>query len=39
VVLECTRLGSGTRAPLSVWRTDAGLVRLAGAVRSLPCAS
>jgi hypothetical protein len=39
VALEGTRLGSGTRAPLSVWRTDAGLVRLAGAVRSLPCAS
>ncbi len=39
VDLDGTRLASGTRAPLAVWRADASLVRLARPVRSLPCAS
>jgi hypothetical protein len=39
VDLDGTRLASGTRAPLAVWRTDGGHVRLAGPIRSLPCTS
>jgi hypothetical protein len=39
VDLEGSKLAAGTRAPLALWRTDAGLVRLAGPIRSLPCAS
>lgn len=37
--LDGRRVATGTRAPLVVWKTRDGVVRLSGPIRSLPCGS